>query len=189
MRGIELPADPPAAFGEFYRLLNDRITEDGRRRGVAMPDLNAVAASDPVAGLEYAFPNYFMLQQFGNMSAYRVRPTGPETCLFELWSLTLRPEGEARERPVVPTPVPHDAEGLPLIPTQDYSNIPRQQRGLHSHSFEYMRLSRDVEGLISNYQRLIDGYIAGRDRESLTRAGWRVSGPYDAPVADIFADA
>ena len=37
-----------------------------------------------------------------------------------------------------------------MIPAQDFSNLPRQQKGLHAKGFEYMRLSNQIEGLISN---------------------------------------
>ena len=55
----------------------------------------------------------------------------------------------------------HNDPRWPPIPTQDFSNLPRQQQGLHTKGFEFMRLSNQVEGLISNYHRLIDGYLAG----------------------------
>ena len=59
-----------------------------------MPDLNAVAVSDPVNAVEFFFPHYFLLPMFSSMSAYRIRPNGPESCIFELWSLTHVAEGQ-----------------------------------------------------------------------------------------------
>ena len=49
-----------------------------------------------------------------------------------------------------------------------------------------MRLSNQVEGLISNYQRLIDGYLAGRPVEQLLRAAQKVSGSIDVPIVELF---
>ena len=56
---------------------------------------------DPAAlarwgGMFFMFPNYFVLPQYGNALVYRVRPNGddPESCLFELWSLTIPARGE-----------------------------------------------------------------------------------------------
>ena len=80
--------------------------------------------------------------------------------------------------------MPHDDPSWPPIPAQDYANLPRQQKGLHS-GFEYMRLSADVEGLISNYQRLIDGYLADLPHDKLVEAVQQVSGPIDVPVRDL----
>ena len=73
----------------------------------------------------------------------------------------------------------------PPIPKQDFSNLPRQQRGLHTKGFEFMRLSNQVEGLISNYQRLIDGYLMKLDYDKLTPAARKVSGCIDVGIADL----
>ena len=48
-----------------------------------------------------------------------------------------------------------------------------------------MRLSHSHEGLISNYQRLIDGYLAGRDPDLLAKAAHVVNSGFEAPIADI----
>lgn len=179
----EWPEDEGAALKEFYDLFNSEITKRARERGIPMPDF-----TDPkimVAPVEYVFPNYFMLIQFGNMSSYRIRPTGPESCLFELWSLSLYPEGKHTEQMAEPKPVAYNDPSLPLIPSQDYDNLPFQQEGLHADGFEYMRLSKEVEGLISNYHRLIDGYLDGADRKQLACACGIVSSPLDTPIRDI----
>jgi hypothetical protein len=119
------------------------------------------------------------------MSSYRIRPLGPESCLFEIWSLALFPEDEPRVPVTRPTFLPHDSKEFPLIPQQDYSNLPLQQRGLHGGGFEYMRLSKDMEGMISNYQRLIDGYLAGLAPERLAKASQIVNSGFNGPVLDI----
>ena len=51
--------------------------------------------------------------------------------------------------------------------------------------FEYMRLSDKVEGMIGNYQRLIDGYLAGLGDDVLLPALQQVQGPIDAPARDL----
>jgi hypothetical protein len=48
-----------------------------------------------------------------------------------------------------------------------------------------MRLSRDVEGLISNDHRLIDGCLAGLDDEVLLPALQRVGGGIDDRFDDL----
>jgi hypothetical protein len=159
--------------------------QQGRASGIPVPDLNAVAVSHPVAAVEFIFPHYFLLPFFSAMSSYRVRPLGPESCLFEIWSLALYPEGEKRPVPVAPAPVAHDDPSYPEIPRQDYSNLPLQQLGLHAKGFEYMRLSKKVEGMISNYQRLIDGYLAGLEPAKLAKATQVVCSGYDAPIHDL----
>jgi hypothetical protein len=53
-----------------------------------------------------------------------------------------------------------DDENWGLIPRQDYSNIERQQRGLHSPSYERSRLSHRLEKSISNMHLELDRVIA-----------------------------
>ena len=48
-----------------------------------------------------------------------------------------------------------------------------------------MRLSNRVEGMIANYQRLIDGYLAGLPDEKLIPAMHHVVGPFDVESRDI----
>jgi phenylpropionate dioxygenase-like ring-hydroxylating dioxygenase large terminal subunit len=177
-----LSDDPMTAMGQWYQIWNDEITKRGRARGVPMPDLNSLELIAPV---QFIFPHYFLLPTFGNMSSYRIRPLTAETCLFEIWSLVLYPEGEKRERPTAPTPMAHDDKRFPPIPQQDYSNLPLQQLGLHASGFEYMRLSKEVEGLISNYQRTLDGYLGGVEKEKLVHAVRIAAGGMDDPIMDI----
>jgi hypothetical protein len=48
-----------------------------------------------------------------------------------------------------------------------------------------MRLSNAIEGLISNYQRLIDGFIGGVEEEKLAGASQIASAGLDWPIEDI----
>jgi len=63
--------------------------------------------------------------------------------------------------------------------------LPLQQEGLHGGEFEYLRLARDVEGLISNYQRTVDGFLFGQDQDKLVKAIQVASGELDDPIKDI----
>ncbi len=84
-----------------------------------------------------------------------------------------------------PTMIPYNSELFPPIPRQDYSNIPIQQIGLHTKGFEYMRLSKDVEGMVSNFHRLLDGYLAGVPAEKLAQANQKLAGNFDGPIKDL----
>ncbi len=185
LRNIELPADAALANAEWRRRLNDAIVAWNRGAGIDIPDLNELAAQGLTSTVNYCFPHYFLLPMFGNASSYRIRPLGPEECLFDLWSLTLFPEGQEPTPPSTPEPMGPDDPRWPPIPAQDYSNLPRQQIGLHQKGFEFMRLSNQGEGMISNYQRLIDGYLTGVDQAKLVAAAQRVSGPIETPILDI----
>ena len=182
---VDLPENLNEAIPMWYGIVQDRITTQLRERGENVPDLNTVAVSDPVGGVEFMFPHYFMLPVFTSMASYRVRPLGPETCFFEIWSLTHMPEGAEHEAPMEPTVLPHDSDGFPAIPRQDFSNIPLQQKGMHTDGFEFLRLSAHVEGMISNYNRILDGYLQGAALEKLARATQELGGNFDGPIKNL----
>ncbi|MCW1430652.1 aromatic ring-hydroxylating oxygenase subunit alpha [Novosphingobium sp. JCM 18896] len=181
----ELPQEVPAAAALFYTTLRSRIQAYAKETGRPHFDLVETAAKVPFKAVEYIFPNYFLLPMFSGMSSYRVRPLTEETCLFEIWSLSHYPQDEERSAPVAPKPTTHDDPTYPEIPRQDYANLPQQQLGLHAQGFEFMRLSPKIEGMISNYQRLIDGFLARRDPEDLTKATALTCSGFDAPLIDI----
>jgi phenylpropionate dioxygenase-like ring-hydroxylating dioxygenase large terminal subunit len=185
LEDVELPDNPGEAFMGWYAQVRDEITRQGRAGGEPTPDLNWLAAEHPTHGIEFVFPHTFLLPVLSSLSAYRIRPLGPESCLFEIWSLTLFPEGEEPPPVMDPVMLPHDSREFPPIPQQDYSNIPRQQLGLHAEGFEYMRLGREVEGLISNYQRIIDAYLAGTDLRRIAPAIHKLAGNFDGPILDL----
>ena len=161
------------------------ITKQLRERGEDVPDLVSVMRDHPVEAVEYLFPHYFLLTYFSSMSSYRIRPLGPESCLFEIWSLTRFPGDRSPGRPIPPVPLPPDDPSWPMIPAQDFSNLPRQQRGLHARGFEFMRLSERVEGLISNFERVIDGFLAGVPADRLVPAIQQTNTTIDVPIADL----
>jgi phenylpropionate dioxygenase-like ring-hydroxylating dioxygenase large terminal subunit len=185
LRDMEVPEDPMAALGQFTARAQQDITSDGLARGAPMFDIPKVNQEKPFHDVEFMFPHFFLLPSFAAMSSYRIRPLTAETCLFEIWSLVLRPEDEPFDTPRAPTMLPYDSKDFPEIPMQDYSNLPRQQRGLHAGKFQHMRLSREQEGMISNYQRLVDGYLAGLEPEKLRKAQTVVNSGYNAPILDI----
>lgn len=184
IKDMELPDDVPSAAGMFFDKLREEITVRGRARGMDVPDLNELEKRTDFSAVEFIFPHYFLLPLYSAMSSYRIRPLTEETCLFEIWSLAFLPDDPERA-PVKPRMLPYDSKDFPEIPQQDYSNLPIQQLGLHAIGFEEMRLSNRVEGMISNYQRLLDGYLAGLERELLSKAGTIVNGAYDVPIRDI----
>jgi hypothetical protein len=185
LRDMEVPEDPMAAIGAFIVRAQEEITKDGLARGAPMFDIPKVNQEKPFHDVEFMFPHFFLLPSFAAMSSYRIRPLTPETCLFEIWSLVLRPEDEPFDTPKAPTILPYNSKDFPEIPMQDYSNLPRQQLGLHAGKFQFMRLSREQEGMISNYQRLVDGYLAGLDPEKLRKAQTVVNSGYNSPILDI----
>jgi phenylpropionate dioxygenase-like ring-hydroxylating dioxygenase large terminal subunit len=183
---VDIPGDDiQQSIMMWFGMANHQIGEQMRARGEPVPDLNAVAMSDPVKAVEFIFPHYFLLPMFSSMSSYRIRPLGPESCLFELWSLTHVADGDAHVSPKEPTILPYNSDQFPTIPRQDYSNIPIQQLGLHAEGFDFMRLSKDIEGMISNYNRIIDGHLKGVAPDKLAAATHKLAGNFDGPIFDL----
>jgi phenylpropionate dioxygenase-like ring-hydroxylating dioxygenase large terminal subunit len=113
----------------------------------------------------FLFPNYLMLPMYGNCLVYRVRPYNddPEWTTFDVWSLTTYPVGQEPEKlELMGAFDKDDVEHWGLIPRQDFSNLERQQRGLHSQSFKELRLSAKYEKSISNMHEEMDRVIASR---------------------------
>jgi phenylpropionate dioxygenase-like ring-hydroxylating dioxygenase large terminal subunit len=201
LRGIELPDDPEAATATWHRALNDAVMTWHEAAGAEMPDLNALDAQGINEPFGYCFPHFVILPMYSSASSYRFRPLGPEETLMEIWSLGRLPEDHLPEdhlaedhlpegrRPAKPTPPEVwecDDPRWPAIPAQDFSNLPRQQQGLHAKGFEYMRLSAEVEGHISNFERIVDGFLSGLPYEKLFPALHAVNvHPLEMPIVDI----
>jgi phenylpropionate dioxygenase-like ring-hydroxylating dioxygenase large terminal subunit len=186
LQELELPAEPAPAISTWNRTLNDAVMSWHRARGADIPDLNELDAQGRNETFYQCFPHYFVLPMYSSASSYRFRPLGPEETLMEIWSLARFPEGEEPGTPTPPEVWDADDPRWPPIPAQDFSNLPRQQRGLHARGFEYMRLNERLEGHISNLQRIVDGFLAGLPHERLLPALHLVNvAPFDKPVLDL----
>ncbi len=177
--------DPEQAMMMWGGMVAGEIVKQLRERGEDVPNIIETKQSDPINAVEFLFPHWFVLPTFTSFSSYRIRPLGPEKCFFEIWSLTHYPEGQEPEPVMEPTVLPFDSPEFPPIPRQDYSNIPIQQQGLHAEGFEFMRLSKDMEGLISNYQRIIDGHLKGVSQDKLAEATHKLGGNFDGPIFEF----
>ncbi len=186
LRDMELPGDPTEAVATWNRTLNDAVVRWHRAAGVDIPDLNELETQGRNEPMGYCFPHYFVLPMYSSASSYRFRPLGPEETLMEIWSLTRYPEAREPATHMPPEPWETDDPRWPPIPAQDFSNLPRQQKGLHAKGFEYMRLSEQMEGHISNLHRTIDGFLAALPYEKLLPALQEVNvNPLERPVVDI----
>jgi glycine betaine catabolism A len=186
LQDIELPDDATAARSTWDRALNDAVVAWHRAQGHVVPDLNELEASGMNEPMGYCFPHFFVLPMYSSASSYRFRPLGPEETLMEIWSLTRFPEGS--EPAKLPEPDPWDCadDRVPPIPIQDFSNLPRQQRGLHARSFEFMRLSEQIEGHISNFHRVIDAYLDGYPTDKILPALQHINvNPLDRAVVEL----
>jgi Rieske 2Fe-2S family protein len=185
LQTIALPSDPAEALAGWRSALNDAVVNWHRARGSDMPDLNDLVRRGITDAIGFCFPHHFILPTYSSASSYRIRPLGPEETLFEIWSLTRLPADLSAGKPTPPEPMAPDDPHWPPIPAQDFSNLPRQQKGLHSKGFEYMRLSDQIEGLISNFERVVDGFLAGLPYDTLVPAIQKTNTTIDVPIVNL----
>jgi hypothetical protein len=185
LQNISLPDDPAEAIAGWRGAVNDAVTEWHRARGCDFPDLNDLDRRGVIDPIGFCFPHYFILPTYSSASSYRIRPLGPEETLFEIWSLTRYPGDRSPGKPTPPEPLAPDDPSWPTIPAQDFSNLPRQQKGLHAKGFDFMRLSTQIEGLISNFERVVDAFLAGLPYEQLVGSIQKTNTTIDVPVADL----
>jgi phenylpropionate dioxygenase-like ring-hydroxylating dioxygenase large terminal subunit len=150
--GVDAPDFPQQAIAALYEYA----------AGAGIPMAPPSAKTRLWGGDIYMFANYLMLPMYGNCLAYRSRPYNddPESVLFDIWSLTTYPEGQEPERAELKGRFDKgDVDNWGLIPRQDFSNIERQQRGLHSVSYQASRLSAVYEKSIANMHQELDRYL------------------------------
>jgi phenylpropionate dioxygenase-like ring-hydroxylating dioxygenase large terminal subunit len=183
---IELPEEPKEAVALWHRTLNDAVTAHHRALGCDMPDINELEEAGINDSMSYCFPHVFVLPMYSSASLYRFRPLGPEETVMEIWSLTRSPEGTVRDKLPRPELWESDDPRWPPIPAQDFSNLPKQQKGLHASSFDYMRLSAAGEGGVSNFERFIDGWLGEVPRDTLVAATAEINvNPLTRPIVDL----
>ena len=51
--------------------------------------------------------------------------------------------------------------------------------------FDFMRLSHQKEGMISNYNRIIDGHLEGVAPDKLAAATQMLANNFDGPILDL----
>ena len=132
-------------------------------KGAGIPIRTTPESIQMWGGEVFLFPNFFVLPMFSNALSYRIRPYGddPEMCRFEVWSLTMPAAHERVPRARLEGRyAPDDPEHWGRIPRQDFSNLARQQRGVHSRSYVHHRLATEWESAISNMHMELDRYLA-----------------------------
>ncbi|MCG7578642.1 SRPBCC family protein [Mycolicibacterium sp. OfavD-34-C] len=126
-------------------------------------DLSPYDDSELLAGeLWNVFPNFTIPCNAGNALILRMRPNGlnHEQCLFDVYYLKLVPEGS--ERPAMETEFYEDWRDTKVwgtVMTQDFTNLPVWQRGVHSRGYRGPLWGRP-DGNVSNLHRAISDYLA-----------------------------
>ena len=108
------------------------------------------------------FPNTTLAANGGNAVFLRFRPNGldPESCLFDVWTLEMPAAGDGEvvdiNREFYPDWQSHD--GWDRILSQDLTNIPEIQKGMHSRRFEDAITGRQ-EACVQNFHRTLMSFV------------------------------
>lgn len=156
MLGKPIP-EGSSAGQELLKVIYTKAAEQQRPMPVPTPETAAMWG-----GEVFIFPNLLILPYMGNAMFYRARPNGndPDSCIFEIYSTTTYPADKPVPRAEVqPMDSIDDPEQFRLIPRQDLDNIPRIQKGLHSHGCKQVWFSSHHEKMITNMHQELDRYL------------------------------
>jgi phenylpropionate dioxygenase-like ring-hydroxylating dioxygenase large terminal subunit len=140
---------------QFPLAFMQALAEYAKGAGIPLPP-----PSMTTSGYAHIFPNITVLPAYGNSIIYRVRPykEDPEQCVFEVWAVTIPPEGEHPDRPELEGPIP--PADWPQIFKEDFDNVAKQQKGLHTRGMDELIMADGYEAMIVNSHHRIDELLA-----------------------------
>jgi phenylpropionate dioxygenase-like ring-hydroxylating dioxygenase large terminal subunit len=152
LRHVPLP-EGSSAGAEYAKALYAHAAQAGIDLPVPTP------AELSQLGGNFVFPHFFTLPTLGNALAYRARPIDLGTTLWDVWSLTILPKGEA-DRPPPPRAADwRNASEVGRVLHQDFSNLAEVWSGMQSRGFDGLRLNRRQEIGILETHRELDRYL------------------------------
>ncbi len=171
--GASYKADSPSVDGLF--------DDDGNRVGdidVRQFLINKTAGRGAELGHDYSdltrdqmiddfhyliFPGLVFNTHAGGFLLFRIRPnaTDPDHCWFDLWRFAWPDQTQPAPEPVPNIWVDQGAGSFGQVLDQDFENLPRVQRGMHSSSLHHVTLSFQERRVI-HVHTVIDEYLAAR---------------------------
>jgi choline monooxygenase len=108
------------------------------------------------------FPGLVFNTHAGGFLLFRVRPhaTDPDRCWFDVWRFAWPDEHGPAPDPVPNVWVEQGTRSFGTVLDQDFENLPRVQRGLHSSSLQFVTLSAQ-EVRVAHVHTAVDRYLAG----------------------------
>ena len=165
---------PPELFDEdgkwkSPKTVRDIIIDNNLATGEKFGhDYSQLTRSQMVDDWDYhVFPGMKFNQHAGSALAFRSRPhaTDPQKCIFDVWTLYWGNEHEGLPDPAPEVKKVIGVDTLGLVLDQDFSNIPKVQRGLNQSNLEHTTMGAQ-ELRIANFHKVLNRYIAeGKARE------------------------
>jgi phenylpropionate dioxygenase-like ring-hydroxylating dioxygenase large terminal subunit len=107
------------------------------------------------------FPGLVFNTHAGGFLLFRIRPhaTDPDRCWFDVWRFAWPDEHGPVPAPVENRWVEQGTGTFGQVLDQDFENLPRVQRGLHSSSLRFVTLSSQ-EVRVAHVHAVVDDYLA-----------------------------
>lgn len=153
----ELPADTPPQMVPAHLMM--RAAQDDAARGVAWPRIDP-AHFAKAGTVWHIFPNTVVIQGPSFALCYRARPDGadPDSCIFEVYTIELFPEGQEPRPDNVFTPIENTAAWRKVL-CQDFDNMEAVQQGIKSRGFAGPRPNPVQERGVTNFHRVLAEYM------------------------------
>ena len=189
LRDIELPADPALAMATWNRTLNDAVVRWHRDAGHDIPDLNELDAPghQRADGLP-CFPHYFVLPMYSSASVLPLPParTGGDAD----GDLVARRGSPRASEPARPDAARGVGARRPAVAADPRAGLLEPARGSRRactrRASSTCACPSGLEGHISNFERTIDGFLAGLPYEQLLPALRAVNvNPFEQPIVDL----
>ena len=145
---------------DVRQYLIDRTAEKGASYG---HDYSALTRDQLIDDYHYLiFPGLVFNTHAGGFLLFRIRPhaTDPDRCWFDVWRFAWPDERAAAPPPVPNVWVDQGVATFGQVLDQDFENLPRVQRGMHSTSLQHVTLSFQERRVI-HVHTVVDQYLAG----------------------------
>jgi len=169
--GAGYKTDPVSVEGLFDSAGNRIGDEDVRQylitttasKGAEMGhDYSGLSRDQLIDDYHYLiFPGLVFNTHAGGFLLFRVRPhaTDPDRCWFDVWRFASPDAARPAPDPVPNIWVDQGAGSFGQVLDQDFENLPRVQRGMHSTSLQHVTLSFQ-EARVIHVHRAIDQLLA-----------------------------
>jgi phenylpropionate dioxygenase-like ring-hydroxylating dioxygenase large terminal subunit len=126
---------------DVRQFLIDRTAQKGAEYG---HDYSGLTRDQLIDDFHYLiFPGLVFNTHAGGFLLFRIRPhaTDPDRCWFDVWRFMWPDQREPAPTPVPNVWVDQGAATFGQVLDQDFENLPRVQRGMHSSSLRHVTLS------------------------------------------------
>jgi phenylpropionate dioxygenase-like ring-hydroxylating dioxygenase large terminal subunit len=140
------------------------LLEVGREEGIEHGfDYSGLSDEQMVDDHHYFFfPNLVVNVYAGHFIAARIRPDAvdPERCFFDMYIFNCLTDEERATRVIPRHAVAEEDSEVGRVPDQDFTALPKVQRGLHSDGLDSLLLSAQ-EVRVLHFHEVLDEYLFG----------------------------